>query len=166
MSGKPKDKINKTASVVEGQPAASASGNALLAEWPPDHGDCDDVWMMRLSKGMPVCALEKGDEEVRALVNSGSAITAANWDLGSQFETKYVAPEKRPRLTTVSGSPIEHHGNRTLQGEIFTTCGIAEANLGVHMADVNKLVLSVSGHSEKGSSVGFLQMVMQAESCR
>ena len=102
MAGKPKDP--KTVSGVEDKTEA-----ALLAEW-PEQEDQEESWMMGLSKGLPVCALHSEPEEVWALIDSGSAITAASWELGCQFDTRYVPPEKRPKLTSVSGSPIEYHG--------------------------------------------------------
>ena len=153
-SGRPPSTVSNAA--LEGNAAASSSSasagqNCLMMEvdsstpqqQPSQQRTESSGWMMGLQLGDLLCAgMEARDGVYYGLVDSGSAVTAAGWDFGSHFDT--VVPQHPPQLSSVSGQPITHYGHRKVACTIDTDHGPQAACLSTEIADVNKVVISVS----------------------
>jgi hypothetical protein len=110
--------------------------------------------MMGLAKDEKLLAALPCDEGWKwGLIDSGSAVTAAGWAFASHVDTE--VNKQRPQLTSVSGAPIMHYGKRTVPCDIMTSAGIQEATLRPEIADVNKLVVSVSSLSDNAVGTWF-----------
>jgi hypothetical protein len=109
--------------------------------------------MMSLTNEIPVDALSK-QNCTYALVDSGSAVTAAPWEFAEQIALD--ESQKLYGLKAVGGQSIKHYGKRKVPANIQGSEGeVLDAVLDTEIADVNKVVISVSTMAKKGSGSYF-----------
>jgi hypothetical protein len=112
-------------------------------------------WCMAITDEKHCCGYQAAQGYEWGLIDSGSAVTAVGWEVGKQLDTVHVGEAQQPRLTNVSGTGIRYYGRRMLKGSIMTNDGEKRASMDGDVAEVNKMVISVSSLSDKGFGTWF-----------
>ncbi len=150
----------KAAAKASAAGSSSTGGIGALAAILEDTTLADDSWMMALlvddgdDEDVLIASLGTQNRPQYGLLDSGSAVTSGPRSFGSQFALKTDGP--RHRLTAVNGGNIPHYGQREVPCGITMSDGSEQkALLQTEVADVNKVVLSVSSLRAKGTGTWF-----------
>ncbi len=123
-------------------------------QWPPPP-EWEDEWEEEHPSGwiMALCAAAgpaiESPTKQWVLVDTGSDITACGWDFGQGADTS--APTRRLDLKNVSGTPIEHYGERAVAVKLTDTNYVEhKCTMNFDVAEVATPVMSVGKSSDHG----------------